>query len=415
MATSSVFKVNGVNVLFINHVSPISFAGIAVKNGSNYEKSSQEGLSHFCEHMFFKGTEKRNYEQINKEFALIGASPNAYTSNTFVLYHLTLPSKNIYKAMDLLSDMFFNSTFEQSEIEKEKMVIQEEITMYEDDPQSFFFNYVGQTAYSRAIGHPVIGNKDVVRSVNTNKIKSYLKSTINKNNLMFVIVGNHTKKEVIDIVSNNLPEDHVYLQDGTVNEYKGRLWKEKLDFSTISFIENVNATQSIANIIYPYYHCADKNYYTGKVLENVIGGGMYSYLFNEIRAKKGLAYSTGAFKTEMEYGKLNTINFYAMLDTKNVFKFYEVVDEILVDISKNGIKKDLFDCAKMSIVSDIAKCSETSEDLSSHFKMAFLGETDCNKRLKMATMVKINDCNDLLKDMLSKAHLHIYMKSTKSI
>jgi len=414
MFKTNVFNVNGVRVLHIKNSSPVSFVGIAVKNGANYEKPNQEGLSHFCEHMFFKGTKNRNYEQINQEFALIGADPNAYTSNTFVMYHLTLPKKNVSKAFNLLSDMFFNSTFEQSEIEKEKTVINEEINMYDDNPMSWFCDYVGKTVYSRALGHPIIGSKELVNSVTSNKLRAYLNSTISIGNFMVVIVGNHTEKELMKMVAQTLPETHEYLKGGSINSYAGSMWKSKLDFSRPICVENLNASQSAANIIYPYYPDGHINHLASKVLINVIGGGMYSYMFNEIREKLGLAYSTGAYKNEMEYGRINALTLYAYLDAKNIDLFFDSVDKVLNQVAGDGIDKTIFDCAKISLISNIAKNSETSEGLSSNYKAFFESDIDMNDKLKQIEKIKIEDCNDLLNKTLDEKRIRIYMKSTKS-
>jgi predicted Zn-dependent peptidase len=414
MFKTNVFNVNGVRVLHIKNPSPVSFVGIAVKNGSNYEKPNQEGLSHFCEHMFFKGTTNRNYEQINQEFALIGADPNAYTSNTFVLYHLTLPKKNVSKAFDLLSDMFFNSTFEQSEIEKEKTVINEEINMYDDNPMCWFSDYVGKTVFSRSLGHPVIGTKEVVNAVTSKKIKSYLNGTISIGNIMVVIAGNHTEKELVKIISDKLPESHEYLKSGSINAYEGKMWKGGLDFSQPIFVENANASQSAANIIYPYYPDGHKFHFVSKVLINVIGGGMYSYMFNEIREKLGLAYATGAYRYEMEHGKIDALSLYAYLDSKNIDLFFDSVDKMFNRVSKEGIDNNIFECAKMSLISNVAKNSETSEGLAHNYKSFFEGEIDMNDKLKQIEKIKIEDCNLLLKETIGQKNIRIYMKSTKN-
>ncbi len=414
MFKTNVFNVNGVRVLHIKNSSPVSFVGIAVKNGSNYEKPSQEGLSHFCEHMFFKGTTNRNYEQINQEFALIGADPNAYTSNTFVMYHLTLPKKNVSKAFNLLSDMFFNSTFEQSEIEKEKTVINEEINMYDDNPMCWFSDYVGRTVFNRSLGHPIIGTKEVVNAVTSKKIQSYLNSTINIKNFMVVIVGNHTEKELVKMISQDLPKTHEYLKDGSANAYTGSMWKSKLNFSQPIGVENVNALQSAVNIIYPYCSEGSDNYFASKLLINVIGGGMYSYMFNEIREKLGLAYATGAYRYGMEYGKINALALYAYLDAKNIDLFFDSVDKVLNRVAEDGIDKTIFDCAKISLISNIAKNSETSEGLSSNYKAFFESDDDMNDKLKQIEKIKIEDCNDLLNNTLAEKRIRIYMKSTKT-
>jgi predicted Zn-dependent peptidase len=408
----STFFVKGVKVALIHHKSPISFAGVTVKNGSNYEKPSQEGLSHFCEHMFFKGTKSRTYEKLNKEFALIGASQNAYTSNSFVLYHMTVPYKNINKAFNLLNDMFFNSVFDNAEIEKEKDVINEEIKMYQDNPQYWFYDKVGEKILTRPIGHPVIGNEGIVNAVTSTKIKNYLNGSINRNNFMFIIVGNHTEKQIAKILEDNIPNDHSYLKDGVISFYKGALWKKGLNFDERIVIENKNAQQSIAEIIFPYISKGDENYYASKILGNALGGGMYSYLFNQIREKMGLAYSTGFYSSEMEYGKLALCSVYAYLDKKNIDKFYKEARKILNNVNKNGLDEDIFQCAKMQLLSSKSKKIETSSGLSSYYKSIFNGE-NIKDEIQQIEKVEINDCNNILNSLLYSRNVEICMKSTK--
>ena len=107
-------NINGLRIANIYNNSNITFMGIATITGSNFETPNIYGISHFAEHMFFKGTKNRNWKQINEEFASIGASQNAYTDNTEVLYHCTFPTKNIKKAVDLMGDMFFKECWRKS-------------------------------------------------------------------------------------------------------------------------------------------------------------------------------------------------------------------------------------------------------------------------------------------------------------
>ena len=151
-----IFNVNGLRVANIFSNSDIAFFGIAVLGGSNYETPEVAGISHFSEHIFFKGTKKRNWNKINQEFAKLGANNNAYTSNVEVLYHATCPKENIPAIIDLMTDMFFNSTFPKAEIEKERQVIKEEKKMYQDNPQYAFNSIMGEKFFQWEVGHDTI-------------------------------------------------------------------------------------------------------------------------------------------------------------------------------------------------------------------------------------------------------------------
>jgi len=158
-------NINGFKVANIYNNSNITFMGIGVIAGSNFEMPDIYGISHFSEHMFFKGTKNRNWKQINEEFASIGASQNAYTDNTEVLYHCTFPTKSLKQAIDLMGDMFFNSLCPIEELKKERKVILEEKKGYDDDHTSFFYESIGKEFFVKEKGHPTIGTTKTIKSI----------------------------------------------------------------------------------------------------------------------------------------------------------------------------------------------------------------------------------------------------------
>jgi predicted Zn-dependent peptidase len=208
------FKVRGINVANIHNSSGIAFFGISCLAGSNYETPKVAGISHFSEHMFFKGSEKRNWKQINEEFAKLGVSNNAYTSNTEVLYHATCPKENIEKVIALMTDMFFNSTIPKDEMEKERMVITEEKKMYEDDHKSAFSNAIGKNMFSWNVGHDTIGTFDTIKSISREQIFQYLKDKINLDNFIFVCSGDIKSEDLKQYIESNIPAKHDYLRKG---------------------------------------------------------------------------------------------------------------------------------------------------------------------------------------------------------
>ena len=168
------FEVNGIKVANIHNDSDIALFGIGVEVGSKYEKPEIAGISHFAEHMFFKGTEKRDWRQINAEFAKLGVSNNAYTSNNEVFYHTTCPKSNIESVIDLMLDMFFNSTIPEEELEKERGVIAEEKKMYDDDHRSAFQDAIGNNLMVWDKGHATIGTFETIANIKREQFIKFL-------------------------------------------------------------------------------------------------------------------------------------------------------------------------------------------------------------------------------------------------
>ena len=169
------FEINGIKVANIKNSSENALFGIATISGSNYETPKIAGISHFTEHMMFKGTKTRNWNDINMEFAKLGVNNNAYTSNNEVFYHTTCPKENVEPVIDLMLDMLFNSTVPAEEFEKERNVIMEEKKMYDDNPSFAFDAAIGEKLIVWDKGHDVIGEFETLQSLTREDLLGFLK------------------------------------------------------------------------------------------------------------------------------------------------------------------------------------------------------------------------------------------------
>ena len=168
---------NGIRVVMENlpYVRSISF-GIYVKNGSSCESEDFEGISHFIEHMLFKGTEKRSAKQIAEDMDELGGQINAYTTKEYTCYHTRTLDTHFDKALDILGDMFLNPKFDENDVKKERNVIIEEINMYDDDPEELVQDIIqGITLKGTRLSHPILGTAEKISAFNSEIIKNYFK------------------------------------------------------------------------------------------------------------------------------------------------------------------------------------------------------------------------------------------------
>ncbi|MGN0027583.1 MAG: M16 family metallopeptidase, partial [Clostridium sp.] len=175
----NVYKLkNGLRVVteYIDHVNSIS-VGVMVQNGSRNEDLSENGISHFIEHMFFKGTEKRNSQEIVQQIENVGGQINAYTSKEATCYYIKALNTHLDLSIEILADMLINSKFDDEEIAKEQGVVIEEINMSEDMPEDVLDNNQAKAIFGdNPLSYPILGTIDNIKSFNSNKIKKFVKS-----------------------------------------------------------------------------------------------------------------------------------------------------------------------------------------------------------------------------------------------
>ena len=366
MEKIDMFKVRGINVANIHNQSGIAFFGIAVLAGSNYETPEVAGCSHYGEHMYFKQTTTRNWKQINEEFAKLGISNNAYTSNTEVMYHATCPKENLEKTIALMSDLFFNSTIPVDEMEKERMVIAEEKKMYDDDPSSAFNSAMSESLFSWNVGHDTIGTFDTIKSITRDQIIKYLNSKTNLDNFVFICAGNIDSKDLANYIEKNIPKKHNYLKKGKgLNSIDtSHIWNKNVlkNPNKIKFLmERANMTQSNVQMMFDSLPDGDKLRHAETILFKACGGGMFSKLFARIREELGLCYAVGMFSQVVSYPDIKIATLYGLTSPENVDKFMLESEKILKDVRINGLDDNIFECAKTDYLSSVYRQIETSE------------------------------------------------------
>lgn len=260
--------------------------GVFVNTGSRNETPEINGISHFLEHMAFKGTKKRSAKQIAEEFEGIGGRINAYTSKERTVYYAKVLKKHAEFAVEFLADILQNSTFDEVELEKERGVILQEIAMTNDTPDDIVFDYFQEAAYpNQALGRSILGPVKNIKKFNRNHFSDYISKQYNYKNIAVVAAGNIKQKDLVkwsEKYFTNLGENKLKKFESA--KYQGG------DFRKNKNLEQVNLVMGFKGL-----SLLDKNYYTSQILAMVLGGGMSSRLFQEVREERGLAYSTYAF------------------------------------------------------------------------------------------------------------------------
>jgi len=392
----------GIKVVNIHTDSELGFLGICSQNGSVFETPEVAGIAHFAEHMAFKGTEKRSWRDINREMASYGILDNAYTSNDHVMYHASFPSEHLPKAIEVMSDMFFNSVIPEEELEKERKVILEEKKMYEDDHSSAFYSGVGANMFGWDVGHDTIGTTESISSIKRDDIVAYLNKTINPDSVIIFFSGKFSNEMLMLELDKCIPDNHPWLKAKAEFPSKDiMLWNE----DGISGSEKIKYTFRRKNIEQSQLMGMCNGLYSFDVmtpamgvLMAALGGGAFSYLFERIREELGLCYTVGSSADSLYYPWHTVIRFYGYTDPKNVDNFISAVDDVIVDVTKNGINPLIFDCAKNSAIFSAMKSTETSSGRCLFMARRAIHGKECSveEYLNMYRKIKIEHCNELL-------------------
>ena len=267
-------------VLFEKRNIPVVSVAFAVRNGGINEASHEKGISHFIEHMLYKGTPTRNARKIAEEIERNGGDLNGFTEETITAYWCKMPSKHLDIALEVLSDMVKNPLFDEKELEKERKVIFEEIKLYHDNPIKYVFEEIQSHLYSEPLGLTLIGTHETMNSLTREKLIERFEQIYQPNNMILCIVGDADFDKLVDFAEKNF------------SNKKGKIPKFKIKPKNKIKIEKRKGIDQ-ANLVFAYHTplSKDKKSHAAEVLSVLMVGGMSSRLFSEIREKRNLAYA----------------------------------------------------------------------------------------------------------------------------
>jgi predicted Zn-dependent peptidase len=356
----TVFR-NGLRLLTIpvKDVKTLSLF-VVVGAGSNYEEKGVGGISHFLEHMMFKGTKKRpDTKHISEELDSMGADYNAFTGRETTAYYIKSASFHAERMFDILSDMLLHSTYEKKEIEKEKGVVLEELNMYNDMPMDRVAQLFDEASYGdQPAGRPIIGSKETIGAYSRAAVMDYKNSHYTSRNMLIVAAGdvsNALAKSLVDRYFSGIAEGQRNTKKHTT------VVLQKPSFR----IEKKETDQTHLIVGFHAFDMFSEKRFAAKILASVLGGNMSSRLFLDIREKKGLAYYVGTtLETLLDCGM-----FYTKAGVRNG-KAEEATADILKEhqrIATKGITQKELAKSKDYLVSKMVLGLETSDDLAGFF------------------------------------------------
>lgn len=270
--------------------------GIWVATGSRYEAAGVHGISHFLEHLAFKGTQRRSALAIAQAVDALGGQMNAFTDKEHTCYYVKVLANHLPAIVDLLADMLLASALDPDAIERERQVITEEIKMYEDSPDELVQDLVAQTIWNgHPLGRPVIGTRMTVSRLGRDDFVRHLEQRYRPDNIVVSVAGNVEHDAVVDLMSRHLGgwDGRVVVQP---TEAPALTPTVSLRAKDIEQVHLCLATRGLAQ--------ADDDLYVLEVLDNVLGSGMSSRLFHEIREKRGLVYTILSYAASYREGGL---------------------------------------------------------------------------------------------------------------
>lgn len=323
--------------------------GIWVLTGSRNETEENNGISHFLEHMFFKGTNKRTAQQIAESFDSIGGQVNAFTSKEYTCYYARVLDTYKEHALEVLTDMFFHSTFPDDEIEREKNVVMEEIKMYEDTPDDHVHDLLAKASFGHhSLGRSILGTENQLKSFTKKSLVDYMDTFYTPNNIVVSIAGN--------VDASFIQETEQYFD--RFNRKNSIIQREKPTFVHNSIVKNKETEQAHLCLGFNGLAVQDPLIPSMMIINSVLGGGMSSRLFQEIREKRGLAYSVYSYhSTYLDSGLLAI---YAGTNREQLHTLKTTIDETIEDLVTNGLSDKEFSNSKEQLKGNIMLSLEST-------------------------------------------------------
>jgi predicted Zn-dependent peptidase len=278
----------------MERVETVSF-GAYVATGTRHERAEENGVSHFLEHMAFKGTQTRSAAAIAEEIENVGGHINAYTAREQTAYYVKLLKEDLALGADIIGDILTHSSFEPEELERERGVILQEIGQANDTPDDIIFDHFQETAYpGQPMGRPVLGTEERIRSMPRDVLTGYMRRHYTTANTVIAAAGNLHHEQVLDLVNKHfgdLPTEAA--PEAMPGIYAGGEFREGRDLDQVHIV-----------LGFPSVAYGDPDFYPTMLLSTLLGGGMSSRLFQEVREKRGLVYSVYSFTSPAMDGGL---------------------------------------------------------------------------------------------------------------
>jgi|TARA_B110000503_G_scaffold143299_1_gene243907 predicted Zn-dependent peptidase len=331
--------------------------GIWVNVGSRDETPAVAGASHFLEHLLFKGTKRRSALEISSSIESVGGEMNAFTSKEYTCFYARVIDTDLPLAIDVISDLITSSVVLALDVDAERKVVLEEIAMRDDDPSDLVHDLYAQTYYGDTqLGRPILGTIQSISDMSRNSVFNYYKKKYLPQDLVVSVAGNIRHKRVVAMVEEALSRDDFLDVKGSPQLRENTPVKIK----PVKSVGLINRKTEQAHMFYGMEGVArsDERRFAMGVLASALGGGMSSRLFQEIREKRGLAYSVYAYA--QQFAGSGQIGFYAGCNPAKAIEVVEIIREVLSDVAANGMNHEEVERAKGAVRGSLVLSQEDS-------------------------------------------------------
>jgi predicted Zn-dependent peptidase len=309
--------------------------GLWVRAGSVTETDKENGLSHLIEHMLFKGTEKRSAKQIAMEVDNMGGQINAFTAKECTCYYIKVINDKMKQGIEVLSDLFLNSVFDEGELEKEKGVVLEEIAMYNDTPDEVAHELISSTFFKDTLlEKAILGPAENIRNFKRTDVVAYKERHYGPQNMVIAVAGNFERQELMDCLNEYFCTDCIPQVSQSSLEIKNLKLERKNSF-VMRDIEQVHLCLALPGCAYE-----DDRRFALSVLNNIVGASMSSRLFQKIREEMGMAYAVYSYPSL--YSTTGMFTIYAGTTLKNMQTVMELIVKELSSMKNGKITEEEF-------------------------------------------------------------------------
>jgi predicted Zn-dependent peptidase len=374
-------------------------SGFWIGVGSRDEPQELSGISHFIEHLLFKGTSRRTARRIAEEFDAIGGELNAFSAKEYTCYYTKVLDEKVEEAFEIMADMLLRSLLNPKDIDAERRVILEEIAMHEDSPDDIIHDlFVAALWESHPLGQSVLGHQNVIRTLGSDEIGRYFKDFYRPENTVIAAAGNIDHAKVVDLVERLMDND-----GGGARHERHSVLPEIRPHTVVYNRPTEQAHIVLGTQGLPRQH---PSRFALAVLDNILGGGMSSRLFQKIREERSLAYSI--FSYHSMYVETGLVAIYAGTNPENTSSVLELIKEEIAFLLDKGITEDELERAKGHIKGNLVLSLEDSGS-----RMTRLGKAEIcqgeilslDALLERIDRVTSDDVQQLAKDLFGPRKL----------
>ena len=346
---------NGVRILTEQIPSVRSAAlGIWVGTGSRHESASEGGAAHFIEHMVFKGTQSRSAAQIAQEMDAVGGQMNAYTTKENTCFYARTLDSHLDRAMDILCDMVFHSRFDQRDVELERGVILEEIDMYEDTPEDLCSERLFAAVYKGTpLARPILGRPATLEKMTGAFLKDYQRRHYRGENLVVALAGSFSARAV-----EELKERFAHLEQGEPEQIRPVTYRPAIT------VKKKAIEQNHITLAFPGLPYGSPQRYTLQILSSILGGGMSSRLFQEVRERQGLCYSIYSYGAG--HAETGLFAVYTALGREMEGRALDTICRVVREFAEHGPRQEELDRAREQSKANVLMGLESTQSRMSH-------------------------------------------------